>query len=40
MSERNAVQQAFDRFGQEAGFEKRSGSWYRRSDEVISIFNL
>lgn len=40
MSERNAVQQAFDRFGEEAGFEKKSGSWYRRSDEVISIFNL
>jgi len=40
MSERNAVQQAFDRFGQGAGFEKKSGAWYRRGDEVISISNL
>jgi Domain of unknown function (DUF4304) len=40
MSERNAVQRGFDRFGQEAGFEKKSGSWYRRGDEVISISNL
>lgn len=40
MSERNAVQQAFDQFGKETGFEKKSGSWYRRGDEVISISNL
>jgi hypothetical protein len=40
MSERNAVQRAFDQFGKEAGFEKKSGSWYRRGDEVISISNL
>lgn len=40
MSARNVVQQAFDRFGQDAGFEKKSGSWYRRSDEVISISHL
>lgn len=40
MSERNAVQQAFDRFGEDAGFEKKSGSWYRRGETVISISNL
>lgn len=40
MSERNSVQQAFDRFGKGAGFEKKSGSWYRRSHEVVSISNL
>lgn len=40
MSERNAIQQAFDRFGKGAGFEKRSGSWYRRGGEVVSISNL
>jgi hypothetical protein len=40
MSGRNAVQQAFDRFGQDAGFEKKSGSWSRAGDEVISISNL
>ncbi len=40
MSERNVVQRAFDRFGVEAGFEKKSGSWYRHGDEVISISNL
>lgn len=40
MSERNAVERAFDQFGKGAGFEKRSGSWYGRSDEVISISNV
>jgi hypothetical protein len=40
VSERNAVQLAFDRFGKAAGFEKKSGSWYRRGDEVISVSNL
>jgi hypothetical protein len=40
VSERNAVQRAIDRFGSEAGFEKKSGSWYRYADEVISVFNV
>jgi Domain of unknown function (DUF4304) len=40
VSERNAVQQAFDGWGRAAGFEKKSGSWYRLSDEVISVSNL
>ena len=40
MSRRNALQAAFDRFGTENGFEKKSGSWYRRSDEVIAVSNL
>jgi Domain of unknown function (DUF4304) len=40
MSQRNAVQTAFDRFGNESGFEKKSGSWYRRSDEVTAVSNL
>lgn len=40
MSERNAVQRGFDRFGTEAGFQKKGGSWYRRGDEVILISNL
>jgi len=40
MSERNIIQQAFDEFGREAGFEKKSGSWYRRGDEVIAVSNL
>jgi hypothetical protein len=40
MSERNAVQRAFDSWGREAGLEKRSGSWYHTSDEVISVSNL
>jgi hypothetical protein len=31
---------SFDQFGKEAGLEKKSGSWYGRSDEVISISNL
>lgn len=40
MSDRNAVQKAFDRFGELPGFEKKSGSWYRRGHEVISVSNL
>jgi hypothetical protein len=40
VSVRDAVQRAFDRFGKESGFEKKSGSWYRRADEVISVSNL
>jgi Domain of unknown function (DUF4304) len=40
VSERDPVQLAFDQFGKEAGFEKKSGSWYRRADEVISVSNL
>ncbi len=40
MSERNAVQRAFDEFGKAAGFEKKSGSWYSRGDEVIAVSNL
>jgi hypothetical protein len=40
MSERNAVQRAFDGFGRDAGSEKKSGSWYRRRDEVVAVLNL
>ena len=40
MSERNAVHLAFDRFGKEASFEKKSGSWYRRGAEVTAVSNL
>jgi hypothetical protein len=40
MSDRNAVQVAFDTFGHASGFTKRSGSWYRSSDEVIMVVNL
>lgn len=40
MSPRNAVQRGFDRFGREAGFEKKSGSWYKRGTSVIAIANL
>ena len=40
MSERNVIQRAFDEFGRDAGFEKKSGSWYRRGDEVIAVSNL
>ena len=39
-SERNAVQRAFDQFGEESGFEKRSASWYCRSEDVIAVSNL
>jgi hypothetical protein len=40
MSERNVVQQVVDDWGKALGFEKRSGSWYRTGDEVISVSNL
>jgi Domain of unknown function (DUF4304) len=40
MSERNVIQRAFDEFGRGAGAEKKSGSWYRRSEEVIAVSNL
>lgn len=40
MSERNAVHRAFDGFGRDAGMEKKSGSWYRRTPEIISVSNL
>ena len=40
MSERNVIQQAFDEFGRDAGAEKKSGSWYLRTDEVIAVSNL
>jgi hypothetical protein len=34
------VQLEFDRFGSMAGMTKRSQSWYRATDEVISVLNL
>jgi hypothetical protein len=40
MSERNAVQRAVDDFGRRAGFEKRSGTWYRLTPKVIAAVNL
>ncbi len=40
MSKRNAVRCAFDGFGRDAGMEKKSGSWYRRTPEIISVSNL
>jgi hypothetical protein len=30
----------FDKFAAGAGFVKKSGSWYRASDEVITVLNL
>jgi hypothetical protein len=40
VSQRNAIRQGFDRFGKEAGGEKKSGGWYWRSDEVIAVVDL
>src|SRR4051794_24856767 len=40
MSMRNAVQQAFDRVGRVAGWEKKSGAWYRHRDEVVAVVDL
>jgi hypothetical protein len=40
VSERNAVQRAFDGWARAAGLEKKFGSWYRVSTEVIAVSNL
>jgi hypothetical protein len=40
MSTRDVIQICFDDFAKSAGYEKKSGSWYRRSASVISILNL
>jgi uncharacterized protein DUF4304 len=40
VSERNAIQTAFDEFGKSSGCTKKSGSWYRRSSETIVVLNL
>jgi hypothetical protein len=40
MSARNVVQEALERFGRQAGLEKKSGAWYRRADEVIAVSDL
>lgn len=36
----NVIQATFDGFMKGAGFSKRSGSWYRISDEVITVVEL
>ena len=40
MSERNAIHRVFDEFFRDAGYEKKSGSWYRRGEGVIAVSNL
>jgi hypothetical protein len=40
LSERNVVQTSFDEFGKASFGAKKSGSWYRRSDETIVVLNL
>lgn len=40
MAERNVIQQEFDTFGKGAGMLKKSGTWYRTSDDVIQAMNL
>jgi hypothetical protein len=40
MKERNIVQQTFDQFGRAHGLEKKSGSLYARTEEVIAVSNL
>lgn len=36
----NAIQSSFDAFMASEGFRKRSGSWYRRSNDVITVVEL
>lgn len=40
MRERDIVQETFDSLSREAGFVKKSGSWYRRQAETIAVLNL
>ncbi len=40
MSNRTVVHDALERFGREAGMEKKSGVWYRRNDAVVAISDL
>ncbi|MBA3734959.1 MAG: DUF4304 domain-containing protein [Actinobacteria bacterium] len=40
MTARNVVQEALERFGRQAGLEKKSGAWYRGGDEVIAVVDL
>ena len=37
---RNVIQATFDGFMDSAGFSKTSGSWYRITDEVITVVEL
>lgn len=37
---RNVIQTTFDDFMKSAGFSKKSGSWYRTTDEVITVVEL
>nr|WP_014235126.1 DUF4304 domain-containing protein [Arthrobacter rhombi]AER68059.1 hypothetical protein [Arthrobacter rhombi] len=36
----NVIQTAFDDFMKSLGFSKKSGSWYRTSDDVVSVVEL
>ncbi|PNI09774.1 hypothetical protein CXX84_05975 [Arthrobacter sp. AFG7.2] len=37
---RNVIQTTIDDFMKSAGFSKKSGSWYRTTDEVITVVEL
>lgn len=40
MSRRTVVHDALERFGREAGLEKKASAWYRHTDEVIAVSDL
>jgi hypothetical protein len=40
LSERDAVQTTLDRFARDAGFTKKSGTWYRRNPDTIALLQL
>jgi hypothetical protein len=40
MTDRNVIVEAVDGFFKSKGLVKHSGSWYRRTVETISVFNL
>jgi hypothetical protein len=40
MSASPVIQKAMNQFGRRAGLEKKSGAWYRRTDDLIAISKL
>lgn len=40
MNDRNVIQTGVDDFAKSAGYAKRNGSWYRRTNDTISVLDL
>lgn len=40
MTHSNAIREIFDKFARSENLEKRSGSWYQRGDDLITVLEL